>query len=682
MKDQEIAMGRLGDEYKGGIYQNVTICVTEDCNLRCKYCYMVHKNNFNKLTFDTAKKIVDFVLDQPPAFNAVVWDFIGGEPTLEIELIDRICSYIIEQLDARNHIWKQDYMFSMSTNGILYRSPRVQEFIKKYYMHLSIGITIDGIKEKHDLQRVDKNGRGSYDTVLQSVQLWKKQFPNSSTKVTFASADLKYLADSIIHLWNLGIKRIPANVVYEDVWNDGDEIIFEEQLVKLADYIIDNKLWSEYSVRFFDYTVGMPLSEAASRHNFCGSGKMLAFDCNGKIYPCIRFLDFCMPDDSTNICCIGDVDTGIDSDRRHAFDFLSVDLLNDEECRNCPVARGCFSCAGNNYGEYGTIFIRTKHHCKMHKAQARANKYFWDRMNKILSEPTPYELERVRIYKSASWNIPSTPYLLFLLSTNSAPHCMYVNTFETEEKMPQHVFDKGIQYAELHDMVPVFIGNPTEYLDKAQQKKLHITICDDIDYMNSRDENEVAVSEFIPIITDVIQQDFTAKSVILLVNSENLNRLTAIMMSLIGKCDRINVVKSGFFMWSEPQRELYLTQLEEAYKEIENKISVNVFHSNSPVGSEFCDAGNGDVTLAPNGEVFICPAFFYNKEKSIGDIEHGYQVANSKLISVEKYPQCHTCSAGQCLHCNYLNYKSTGFANVASESLCQFIKREAEVSGK
>ena len=38
MKDQEIAMGRLGDEYKGGIYQNVTICVTEDCNLRCKYC--------------------------------------------------------------------------------------------------------------------------------------------------------------------------------------------------------------------------------------------------------------------------------------------------------------------------------------------------------------------------------------------------------------------------------------------------------------------------------------------------------------------------------------------------------------------------------------------------------------------------------------------------------------------
>ena len=41
MKDQEIAMGRLGDEYKGGIYQNVTICVTEDCNLRCKYCYVL-----------------------------------------------------------------------------------------------------------------------------------------------------------------------------------------------------------------------------------------------------------------------------------------------------------------------------------------------------------------------------------------------------------------------------------------------------------------------------------------------------------------------------------------------------------------------------------------------------------------------------------------------------------------
>lgn len=32
-----------------GNYLNATICVTEDCNLRCTYCYMVGKNNYNGL---------------------------------------------------------------------------------------------------------------------------------------------------------------------------------------------------------------------------------------------------------------------------------------------------------------------------------------------------------------------------------------------------------------------------------------------------------------------------------------------------------------------------------------------------------------------------------------------------------------------------------------------------------
>ena len=31
-----------------GNYLNATICVTEDCNLRCTYCYMVGKNNVNE----------------------------------------------------------------------------------------------------------------------------------------------------------------------------------------------------------------------------------------------------------------------------------------------------------------------------------------------------------------------------------------------------------------------------------------------------------------------------------------------------------------------------------------------------------------------------------------------------------------------------------------------------------
>ena len=83
-----------------------------------------------------------------------------------------------------------------------------------------------------------------------NVKLWLEQF-EGSTKVTFSSDDLIYLKDSIIHLWNIGIKTIAANVVYENVWKDKDEIIFENQLKELADYIVDNDLYDKYECSLF-----------------------------------------------------------------------------------------------------------------------------------------------------------------------------------------------------------------------------------------------------------------------------------------------------------------------------------------------------------------------------------------------------------------------------------------------
>ena len=45
--------------------QNVTFILTEDCQLRCKYCYICGKNSFNVMSFETAKKAVDFILCYP-----------------------------------------------------------------------------------------------------------------------------------------------------------------------------------------------------------------------------------------------------------------------------------------------------------------------------------------------------------------------------------------------------------------------------------------------------------------------------------------------------------------------------------------------------------------------------------------------------------------------------------------
>ena len=84
------------EEWQGGIAKNITCIVTKDCQLACKYCYLVGKNTQERMSWDVAKKAIDYILSHEDDFpeESVVWDFIGGEPFLEVDLIDKICDYL------------------------------------------------------------------------------------------------------------------------------------------------------------------------------------------------------------------------------------------------------------------------------------------------------------------------------------------------------------------------------------------------------------------------------------------------------------------------------------------------------------------------------------------------------------------------------------------------------------
>jgi uncharacterized protein len=285
------------------------------------------------------------------------------------------------RLYETGHPWFNSYRFSFSTNGLLYDHEKVQKYISKNKTHISIGISIDGSKQKHDLQRIFPDGKGSYDDVVRNIPLWLKQFPESSTKVTVASDDIPYINESVIHLWKLGIKEININVVFEDVWKDHDDILFENQLVQLADYIIENKLYNEQiSCSFFSNSIGKPLFD---NQNWCGAGFMLAVDADGNFYPCLRFAGYSLQNKKPVI--IGNCLTGIDHNKLRPFLTLDRITQSPQECIDCEVASGCAWCQGANYdfAETGTIFQRTTYICKMHKARVRANNYFWDKLKQV-----------------------------------------------------------------------------------------------------------------------------------------------------------------------------------------------------------------------------------------------------------------------------------------------------------
>lgn len=374
--------------WRGGNSQNITFIVTKDCQLECKYCYLVGKNTKERMNWDVAKQAIDYILEHEKEFHeeSVVWDFIGGEPFLEIDLIDKICDYLKIEMFRRNHHWFNSFRFSFSTNGINYHTEKVQKFIKKNRNHLSIGITIDGTQTKHDINRVYKGDvqRGSYKDVVRNIPLWLEQFPNASTKVTISSADLPYIKESVLHLYSLGIHEVNINCVFESVWNEGDDILFEEQLISLADAIIDGGYYIDYACSFFTEHIGKPLDCKLNNHNWCGAGHMLSIDAAGYFYPCTRFAQYSLRDKRAWI--IGNIHDGIDKNKIRGFLTLDRCTQSTQECIDCEVAAGCAWCQGENYdaADTPTAFQRATAICKMHKARVRANNYYWNKLYRKL----------------------------------------------------------------------------------------------------------------------------------------------------------------------------------------------------------------------------------------------------------------------------------------------------------
>ncbi len=377
--------------WKEGLGKTITFIVTKDCQLACKYCYLVGKNTNERMSWEVAKAAIDYILDHEDEMpeEAVIWDFIGGEPFLEIDLIDKICDYLKIEMYRRGHHWFNSYRFAFSTNGINYHTKKVQEFICKNRQHLSIGITIDGTEMKHNLNRIYKaeyGNRGSYIDVVRNVPLWLKDFPRAATKVTISSADIPYIRESVLHLYGLGIHEVNINCVFEDVWNEGDDIQFEEQLINLADEIIDKGLYKDFACSFFSEHIGKPMDCDFENQNWCGAGKMLSIDAAGNFYPCTRFAQYSLREKKAWI--IGNIYDGIDKNKLRPFLTLDRCTQSKKECIDCHVAEGCAWCQGENYdsADTPTIYQRTTAICKMHKARVRANNYYWNKLSRKLEK--------------------------------------------------------------------------------------------------------------------------------------------------------------------------------------------------------------------------------------------------------------------------------------------------------
>ena len=145
--------------------------VTEDCNLKCKYCgfgdyYLKEKRDKSTLSVDKAVKVIDSLFNEKKtnAFESYNSEFrigfYGGEPLLNIKFIKSIVDYSKKSCPSNINL-----SFGMTTNGTLLEK-HIDYLI---YNNFSIMISLDGDRDSSSY-RVFKNGLNSFETVFNQIQ--------------------------------------------------------------------------------------------------------------------------------------------------------------------------------------------------------------------------------------------------------------------------------------------------------------------------------------------------------------------------------------------------------------------------------------------------------------------------------------------------------------------------------
>ena len=313
------------------------LLLTEDCNLRCRYCYEHHQKG-HEMTAKTAIKIITDEMNNSECQNLII-DFFGGEPFMKFDVIKEVCEYVWSKE------WPKTYMFNSSTNGTLI-TDEIKAWLRKNSNKFNCGISFDGNKYMQDINRCS-----SFEKI--DLEFFAETWPDQTVKMTISPVSLPQLADGIIFLHEKGF-NISCNLAYGEDWSDKKlEIILKNELEKLVEYYCNHPEIEPCSMLNHDMVMAGQTNFSRNLHQYCGSGiYMSAYDWKGEKYPCQMFMPIALGHKNW-----------------HDIDFkkeFSAQLIN-EECRTCPARDFCASCAGFNFMATGNIHHKNTGTCNLDK---------------------------------------------------------------------------------------------------------------------------------------------------------------------------------------------------------------------------------------------------------------------------------------------------------------------------
>lgn len=338
-------------------YRTLTLVVTRNCNLSCKYCYeKKYLRDKRIMGFEVAKNKIGKYLKEKE-YDELFVDFFGGEPFLAFSLIKKTVEWFRKEYYKKT---KKRVSFGIQTNATL-----LTDEIKKWIIDnkdlVSVGYSLDGIKEAHDLNRCN-----SFDDVYSNIEFFKEHFPEQPPKMTINDLTIPYLSKSVIFLESLRI-NFNGGIITDNIWGSNDKKKrLLEKLKKELDILIEFYLEND------ELKPPLPLFpkfpevlntddrnrkglnvyyEDSEITRFCGAGHgMVGVDVDGEEYPCFRFLPFI---------------TGKQLDKNKEYNKQKN--WKNERCNNCILVSSCPTCVGYNWEENGDTAIRTEYHCEAYR---------------------------------------------------------------------------------------------------------------------------------------------------------------------------------------------------------------------------------------------------------------------------------------------------------------------------
>ena len=241
-----------------GTTLNITIILTRNCNFRCKYCYESFKNQ--TLSDDVCNNIVKFVRKNINRYSGLHVSWFGGEPLLCVDTIKSLSEKFIKICSVA----KKLYTSRITTNGFLLDYSLFSELIK-YHVY-KYQITIDGVREVHDANRVLANGKGTFDKIIKNIcdirENNKSQLFSFVIRTNFGKKSIPHISKYVELLENIisNDQRFSLFIRTVSYYGGGDEVA-ENNADNISDYldrgIIFNKVHDSMSNLQLDTHYGM-----------------------------------------------------------------------------------------------------------------------------------------------------------------------------------------------------------------------------------------------------------------------------------------------------------------------------------------------------------------------------------------------------------------------------------------